>query len=294
MGAPMAASLLVAGHALKVYDARRQAGAALVANGATWAETAGEAGRGAEVVFSCLPGPKEVDAVAEELLERMAADSAWFELSTNSPEGVRRLGERFDARGVHLLDAPVSGGPKGAAERRLAIWVGGDARVYERHRALLHVMGDEPMYIGSLGAGSVAKLAHNCANFSMQLLLAEVFTLGVKAGVEPLTLFKALRQGTAGRKRTFDRLAEQFLPGVYDPPAFALRLAHKDMKLAMELARSCGVPMRMASIALEEFGEAVQRGWSERDARVAMVLQEERAGVSPRVSAQSLYEVMDG
>jgi 3-hydroxyisobutyrate dehydrogenase len=140
----------------------------------------------------------------------------------------------------------------------------------------------------------VAKLAHNCANFSVQLLLAEVFTLGVKAGVEPLTLFKALRQGTAGRKRTFDRLAEQFLPGVYDPPAFALELAHKDMKLALELADGCGVPMRMASIAMEEFTEAMQRGWSGRDARIAMALQEERARVSPRIAKEDLCEVMNG
>lgn len=294
MGSPMAACLLVAGHALKVHDARRHAGAPLVAKGAAWAETAGEAARGAEVVFSCLPGPKEVDAVAAELLDTMAADSAWFELSTNSPESVRRLGERFAARGVYLLDAPVSGGPKGAAERRLAIWVGGDAGVYERYRVLLLEMGDEPMYLGALGAGSVAKLTHNCANFAVQLLLAEVFTMGTKAGVEPLTLFKALRQGTAGRKRTFDRLAEQFLPGVYDPPAFTLRLAHKDMKLAMELAHRCGVPMRMVSIALEEFSEAMQRGWGERDAGISMTLQEERASVSPRVAPGSLYEVLKG
>lgn len=292
MGAPMAASLLAAGHALKVHDLRQEACTALVAKGAAWASSAGAAARGAEVVFTCLPGPTEVEALASGLLEAMAAGSAWFELSTNSPEGVRRLGQRFAARGIHLLDAPVSGGPKGARERQLAIWVGGEAAVYEKHHALLLEMGDEPMYIGALGAGSVAKLTHNCANFAVQLLLAEVFTLGVKAGVAPLTLFKALRQGTAGRKRTFDRLAEQFLPGVYDPPAFALRLAHKDMKLAMELAHGCRVPMRMASIALEEFAEAMQRGWGERDARISMTLQEERAGVSPRVAPGSLYEVL--
>ncbi len=294
MGAPMAANLLAAGHALKVHDLRQEAGAALVVNGAARASSVDAAARGAQVVFTCLPGPTEVEAVASGLLEAMAAGSAWFDLSTNSPEGVRQLGQRFAARGIHLLDAPVSGGPKGARERRLAIWVGGKAEVYEKHHALLLAMGDAPMYIGSLGAGSVAKLTHNCANFAVQLLLAEVFTLGVKAGVEPLTLFKALRQGTAGRKRTFDRLAEQFLPGVYDPPAFALRLAHKDMKLAMELAHGCGVPMRMASIALEEFAEAMQRGWGDRDARISMTLQEERAGVSPRVAIGSLYEVLKG
>ena len=93
----------------------------------------------------------------------------------------------------------------------------------------------------------MAKLAHNAASFTVQAALAEIFTLGVKAGVEPLALFKALRQGATGRKRTFDRLAEHFLPGVYDPPAFTVRLAHKDMTLAMELAAANGVPMKIGA-----------------------------------------------
>jgi 3-hydroxyisobutyrate dehydrogenase len=141
------------------------------------------------------------------------------------------------------------------------------------------VIGDQPIYVGPIGAGSVAKLVHNAASFTVQTALAEVFTLGVKAGVEPLALFKAIRQGATGRKRTFDRLAEQFLPGKYDPPGFALRLAHKDLSLALELAREVGVP------SCSSIGE--------RDSRTPMLLQEERAGVSPRVPAEKLREVLD-
>jgi 3-hydroxyisobutyrate dehydrogenase len=110
----------------------------------------------------------------------------------------------------------------------------------------------------------------------------------VKGGVEPLALFKALRQGASGRKRTFDRLAEHFLPGKYDPAAFSLRLAHKDVSLAMELARESGVPMKIGSIALQELEEGMRRGWSERDCRVTMTLQTERAGVDVRVPADKL------
>ena len=94
----------------------------------------------------------------------------------------------------------------------------------------------------------------------------------MKGGVEPLALFKALRQGASGRKRTFDRLAEHFLPGKYDPAAFSLRLAHKDVTLAMELARESGVPMQIGAIALAELEEGMRRGWSERDCRVTMTL----------------------
>ena len=295
MGQPMAASLQHAGHELRANDVRREAADALVARGARWAQTPAEAAADAEVVFTCLPGPREVETVAfgnAGLLGAMQAGSAWFDLTTNAPDVVRKLGAAFSARGVRFLDAPVSGGPKGAQTRRLALWVGGDEATFEQYKSLLHAMGDEPLYIGPLGAGCVAKLAHNCANFAVQIALAEVFTLGVKAGVEPLVLFKALRQGTTGRSRTFDRLTEQFLPGVYDPPAFALRLAHKDMSLVMALARSCGVPMRMAEIAMQEIAEALRRGWADRDARIALTLQEERAGVSVKIAPERIRDAL--
>ena len=154
-------------------------------------------------------------------------------------------------------------------------------------------IGDQVLYVGPVGAGTVAKLAALCASFAIQAALAEVFTLGVKAGVEPLALFRALRQGATGRKRTFDRLAEHFLPGVYDPPAFTVRLAHKDMKLALELAAEHQVPMQVGKVALDELDEAMQRGWGERDCRVSMTLQEERAGVSVRVPRERLENLPD-
>jgi 3-hydroxyisobutyrate dehydrogenase len=187
----------------------------------------------------------------------------------------------------------VSGGPKGARAGKLAIWVGGERPIFERHLPLLRLIGDQPLYVGAIGAGTVAKLAHNCASFSVQAALAEIFTLGVKGGVEPLALFRALRQGATGRKRTFDRLAEHFLPGRYDPADFTVRLAHKDVALALELAEECGVPMRVGRTALDELTEAMRRGWAERDCRVAMTLQEERAGVSVRVPAGELENVLD-
>ena len=289
MGGPMAANLLKAGHALKVNDLRREAARALIDAGAEWAD---DAARGAEIVFTSLPGPAEFEAASKKLLDEMRAGTVWFDLSTNSPAVVRKIHALCAAKGVQLLDAPVSGGPGGARSGRLALWVGGDQPAYERCLPVLKAIGDEPFYVGPIGAGSVAKLVHNASSFMVQAALAETFTLGVKAGVEPLALFRALRQGATGRARTFDRLAEKFLPGTYDPAGFALRLAHKDVTLALELAKANGVPMRAGEHALAELTEAMQRGWSERDCRVAMVLQEERAGVSVRVAAEKLREVL--
>ena len=207
MGRNMAANLQRAGHHLKVYDVRREAAAELVSQGTVWSDGPAQAASDVEVLFTCLPGPAEVESVAlgdGGVLSAMDSGSVWFDLTTNAPDVVRRLHAVFAARGIRMLDAPISGGPKGAQSRRLAFWVGGDAATFEQQEPLLKAMGDEPLYVGPVGAGSVAKLVHNCANFAVQIALAEVFTLGVKAGVDPLVLFRALRQGTTGRSRTFD------------------------------------------------------------------------------------------
>jgi len=288
MGAPMAASLVRAKHEVKGSDLRK-----VEVAGMRWAATPAEAAADAEIVFTSLPGPKEVEALAPVLRDAMRSGAAWFDLTTNSPECVRRVHAQMQARGIALLDAPVSGGPAGAKSGRLALWVGGEQAVYARHEGVLRAIGDQPCYVGPIGAGSVAKLAHNCASFTVQTALAEIFTLGVKAGVEPLALFQALRHGATGRKRTFDRLAEQYLPGAFDPPGFALKLAHKDLSLGLALAREVGVPMQMTQLALAEFDEAMKRGWGERDSRTPMLLQNERAGVEPHVPAEKLREVLD-
>ncbi len=284
MGRPMAESLQRAGHALQVHDLRRVEGFS------AWKSSAGEAARGCELLFTSLPGPAEVEAVASQV-HSLNPGAAWFDLSTNSPQVVRRIHAQLSR--ISFLDAPVSGGPKGAQSGRLAIWVGGERSLFEKYLPVLRAIGDQPYYVGPIGAGTVAKLAHNCASFTIQAALAEVFTLGVKAGVEPLALLRALRQGATGRKRTFDRLPEHFLPGVYDPPAFTVRLAHKDMTLALELAAQENVPMKIGRIALDELEQAMQRGWSERDCRVAMTLQEERARVSVRVEPERLKDALD-
>ena len=191
-----------------------------------------------------------------------------------------------------MLDAPVSGGPRGAKTGKLAIWVGGDKDVFERHKAVLGAMGDQVRYVGPIGQATVAKLVHNCAGYAIGTALAEVFTMGVKAGVEPLALFEAVRQGALGRRRTFDGLIDQFLPGVYDPPAFMLRHAHKDVSLAVVLGKEVAVPMRLCNLTLEEMTEALNRGWAERDSRSALLLQQERAGVTIAVDAERLQAVL--
>jgi 3-hydroxyisobutyrate dehydrogenase-like beta-hydroxyacid dehydrogenase len=296
MGASMASNLIKAGHELVVHDIKRDAAAPHLKAGAVWADTPRQVAEATEVVLTSLPGPPEMESVAlgeNGLLSGMAKGKVYFDLTTNSPAVVRRVHAIFAEKGVHLLDAPVSGGPSGARTRKLALWVGGDEAVFLKYKSVLDAVGDQPVHVGPIGAGSVTKLVHNCAGYAIQTALAEVFTLGVKAGVEPLALWQAVRQGAGGRQRTFDRLPHQFFRGKYDPPNFALRLAHKDVTLATELGREQGVPMRVANLALADLTEALNRGWGERDSRIAMSLQEERSGIQVRVEESRLREAID-
>jgi len=291
MGASLAANLQKSGHQLTVYDVRREAAAPHEKAGAAWAASPRALALTSDVIFTSLPGPPEVEAVAlgaDGLIAGIKPGAAYFDLSTNSRATVRKINAAFAEKGAHMLDAPVSGGPRGAKTGKLAIWVGGDRAAFDRYHAVLGCMGDQVRYVGPIGQATVAKLVHNCAGYAIGTALAEVFTMGVKAGVEPLDLFEAIRQGALGRRRTFDGLIDQFLPGVYDPPAFMLRHAHKDVSLAVALAKEVQVPMRLCNLALEEMTEALNRGWAERDSRSALLLQQERARVSIAVDREQL------
>ncbi len=293
MGSSMALNVMKAGYPLTVYDIRREAAQPQLDLGAQWSDAPRDLAAHCDVLLTSLPGPAEVQAVASEIAPVMRPGTAWFDLSTNSPTVIREIAATLGKRGVTVFDAPVSGGPHGAKSGKLALWVGGPEDVFATHLPLLQSIGDEIIRIGDVGAGSVAKLVHNCAGYAIQTALAEVFTLGVKAGVEPAALWGAVRQGSLGRIRTFDRLKNQFLPGVFDKPDFALKLAHKDISLATQLGRELDVPMRVAGLAYADMTEALNRGWGGWDSRSPMRLQEERAGVDISVSRKAIQAILD-
>jgi 3-hydroxyisobutyrate dehydrogenase len=295
MGGAMASNLQKAGYRLVVNDTRREAAAPHLRGGAVWADTPRAVAEQSEVVFTCLPNLPAIEAVAlgaDGLIAGIRHGQAFFEMSTNTPELVKRLHAAFAAKGAHMLDAPISGGAKGAQRARMAIYVGGDKAAYQRYEPVLRAMGDQPVHVGAVGAGLITKLVHNCASQATQAAIAEVFVLGVKAGAEPLSLWKAIRQGSIGRRRTFDGLIDEFLPAHYEPPSAALRIIQKDLMIATGIARELGVPMRFANLALADVQEAMNRGWAERDCRAVMLLPQERVGVQIKVDPAAIQEVM--
>ena len=297
MGASFARNLQKAGYQLVLHDANRANAAPHLEDGAEWAESPADLAARVSTVFTSLPGPPEFEAVVlgdnSGLITALGEGGAIFDLSTNSPKVVRAAHEMLAERGILLFDAPVSGGPRGAASGKCAIWVGGDESEFDARRAPLDAMGDQVKYIGPIGAGSIAKLVHNGAGYAMQAALGEIFTVGVKAGVDPIALWDAIRQGARGRQRSFDNLTDHYLINSYDPPDFALKLAHKDVTLAAEMGRDLGVPMRFTNLAHAEMTEALGRGWGDRDSRAYMLLQQERAGVLVDADADDIAEIMD-
>lgn len=296
MGGHMAYNAISGGHELLIHDINPQAATRHLEAGATWAASPKAVAQQSDIVLTSLPGPTDVEAVClgeDGLLQGFSEGKVYFDLSTNAPSMIRSIADKFSKEGITVLDAPVSGGPNGAKSGKLAIWVGGNKSIFDQYKGVLDSIGDQVYYVGEVGAGSIAKLVHNCSGYIIQCALAETFTMGVKAGVEPLALWEAVRKGAQGRRGTFEGLAEHLLPGKFDPPSFALRLARKDVDLAVAVGREFDVPMKLANIALAELTEAMNRGWEGRDSRVAMLLQEERAGVEVRATEEAIKSILD-
>ena len=286
MGMGMAANIQKADYPLVVHDVRQAAAQPFVDAGARQAGSAAEVARLSDVVFTSLPGPREVEAVAlgaGGVLEGIRAGGIYVDLSTSRPTLIRQIEPQFRAKGAHVLDAPVSGGKTGAASRNLAVMVGGEREIFDRIKPLLDAFGDKVFYAGSIGAGSVCKLVHNMIGHGVRQAIAEGLTLGVKAGVEAEALWQCVRRGALGRMSSLhEGIPRTVFRGSFEPPSFLLSLARKDISLATELGREFDVPMPVANLAEQMAIESLNRGWGDMDSSITFLLQEEAAGVEVR------------
>lgn len=286
MGGGMSLNIQKAGYPMVVYDLREEVTRPLLEGGARLANSPSEVAGLSDVTFTSLPGPREVEAVAtgpEGILDGIRPGSVYVDLSSSRPTLIRELEPIFRQKGVHVLDAPVSGGKSGAASGNLAVMVGGEREVYEKIKPILDAFGDKVFYAGSIGAGSICKLVHNMIGHSVRQAIAEGLTLGVKAGVEPEAVWECMRRGSLGRMRVLhEGLVRTMFRGEYEPASFALNLAYKDISLATELAREYDVPMPMTTLAEQIALQAMNRGWGEKDSSVTVVLQEEQSNVEVR------------
>ncbi len=279
MGNHMAHNLLKNGVELVVNDVRREACQNLIELGATWADSPREVAEQASVVFTSLPGPRQIDEVtlAENGVYAGAAPgTVHVDLSSNSLGAVKRLAVLAAQRNIGFLDAPVSGGTSGAEAATLAIMVGGDKASFDAVKPLLDMIGKNIYHLGDVGSGTMLKLTNNMLALGSSLLLQEVVTLGVKAGFDPQTLH-SVWSNSSGRGQA--ALMPNVLKRNWDNPFFSLALSAKDIGLCLEAARDLDVPMPVANAVGQWYTRSLVRGRGNKTWFATLATIEEDAGV---------------
>lgn len=289
MGGGMTRNLLKAGFPLVVTDLRREAAAGLIAGGAIWAETAAEVAASSDVVITMLPTPRHVsDAVtgADGVLAGIRDGGTWIDMSTSVPEVADGVRAATEGRGLHILDAPVSGMSVGAANGMLQIFIGGDASDVERLRPVFEAMGDPEriLHVGGHGAGYAVKLMINQLWFSHLVATAEVLSVGVRAGVDLEVLRRALVASPANSNFVENDVLSILENGDYDE-GFALALACKDLGLSVDLARSVGVSVELSGLVEQVFRRAKNRYGDRAGEMAPFQLYEEQVGEALRTVA---------
>ena len=285
MGAPMALNLRRAGHDLVVHDLVPEAAAPVLQAGARWAESPAKVAAAAPVVFGSLPTPAAMEEVTlgpQGIRAGAQRGSVFIDLTTNSPAVVRRVGVALAAAGIDLLDAPVSGGVGGARAATLAVLVGGDRAVFERHRPLLEQIGKNIFYLGPLGSGNIAKVINNTLSFAQRAILAEGLVLGAKAGLQAETLLEVIR-ASSGNSAALDRILRTVSTGDFTPN-FTVDLACKDVGLAVQLAREEGSRYRYGAIVEQLLIGLRGEGYGPEDTNHLLGRLERMTGLTVRFS----------
>jgi 2-hydroxy-3-oxopropionate reductase len=263
MGRPMALHLQAAGHELHVW-ARRPASADGLP--ATVHPTPAALGAACEVVFTVITSSVDVEGVAlgdKGLIHGMAPGSVLVDCSTIAPDVARRIAGQLAEKGIHMLDAPVSGGEQGARDATLAIMAGGDAAVLERVRPLLEKLGQRIVHIGPNGAGQVAKACNQMIMVAAIEAVAEALRLAAAAGVDPAKVKQALAGGSAG-SRVLEIMGQRMVDRDF-AAGIEARLHHKDYGLVLEAARQSGVPVALTASVAQQLNALMALGFGKDD-----------------------------
>jgi 2-hydroxy-3-oxopropionate reductase len=281
MGRPMARNLLKAGYPLVVHSRSRGPVDELVQAGAEAAASPREVASRCEVLVTMLPNSPDVELVAlgkDGIIEGARAGLVLADMSTISPIVSQKVGAALAAKGVRMLDAPVSGGEKGAIDGALSIMVGGDKAVFDAVLPIFQAMGKTITLLGPLGFGGFTKLANQIIVAGNLTALAEALTLARKAGLDRELTLKALGGGLAG-SRCLEQKTPNYVAGSYKP-GFKVELHHKDLGLIMESARVLGVPLPVTAVVQELFGALRVKGGGTLDHSGIITLLEDLAGLS--------------
>ena len=284
MGRHMAKHLLDAGYDLTVLDINKDAATHLLDAGAKWCDTPRAVAEICQLVITSLPTPQDVEQVVygpKGLKSGWKAGDIYVDMSTNSPSTIRRIAEDARGIGVEVLDAPVSGGTRGAEMGTLAIMVGGNPATLEKIRKILETMAQKIFPVGEVGCGNIAKLINNMIALTCSSISAEGFVLGVKAGIDPQTLWDIINISTGS-----NWALQQYTSGVFKgdfTPSYRLSLGCKDIGLATEMWKELKVPLPVASVVEQKLIEAMAAGLGDKHVDAVILRLEELAGAKPRI-----------
>ena len=273
MGNPMAVNVQKAGFPMTVFDLNPKTMENLVAAGARAAASARQVVESAEVVLTSLPGSPEVEDVYLSpggLIELAKPGSVLIDLSSVLPSTPRKLEPRAHARGVHYLEAPVSGGVTGARAATLAVMTGGDAAILERVRTILRAIGPNIYHVGAVGAGNTVKAINNMMSSVNSLAMMEGMVLGVKAGLDLKTLYEIVK-ASSGNSNALAKAPRNLIPRNFEP-GFKVELMNKDLETFNTIARELHVPVSFSNIAQRYQQAALAAGLGEQDTSVIYTL----------------------
>ena len=283
MGKPMARNLIKAGFPVTVHNRSRAKVEELVKDGASRASSPREIAAASDIVITMLPNSPDVELVAlgpGGIKEAARAGQLFIDMSTINPIVSQKIAKELAPLGVAMVDAPVSGGEKGAIDATLSIMAGGEPADFERALPVFNALGKTITHMGSLGAGGFTKLANQIIVAINLTAIGEALVFGAKAGVDPQKMIRALGGGLAGSK-CLDQKSEKILSGDF-APGFKIDLHFKDLNLIQDAARSIGVPIPTAAFVEQLFAALRVRGRGGLDHSGVITLFEDLAGVQVR------------
>jgi 2-hydroxymethylglutarate dehydrogenase len=293
MGNPMASNVLKNGFPMTVFDKNPKTMENLVQAGAKAATSAQQVVESAEVILTCLPGSPEVEGLYLDpggLVELAKPGTVLVDLSSVLPSTPRKLEPRAKARGVHFLEAPVSGGVTGARAATLAVMCGGDAAVLESVRPILRSIGPNVYHVGPVGSGNTLKAINNMMSSVNALAMMEGLVLGLKAGLDLNTMAEIVK-ASSGNSNALARVQRALIPRNFEP-GFKVQLMNKDLETFNTIARELHVPVSFSNVAQRYQQAALAAGLGEKDTSVIFTLIERLAAVTPAhdglVSAQTV------
>jgi len=284
MGRHMSRHILEAGYNLTVHDLKKEAAAPLLKKGAVWGNNPAAVAESCQVVFTSLPTPQNVEEVVygkNGLKKGWKKGDIYVDTSTNSPSLIRKIAGDAKNKGVAVLDAPVSGGTKGAEAGTLAIMVGGDKAALKKIHKVLLTMGQKVFPVGDVGCGNAAKLVNNLISLASNSISATGFALGVKAGIDPRILWDIISVST-GNNWSMRQYPNTTFKGNFEP-GFKVGLAYKDIGLALDLGREYRMPLPVGEAVKKELYDTIKAGYEDKGVDAVILPLEAASGVKVRV-----------